>query len=143
MEPQNKQCPAPTNVNISGTLIIYGGAAAFAKFSGTLTDVSSGRSYSFTTQIGVGGGFAAGSYNVSGTVPGFASLDRGFGIAFATGGYGGLGYGVSKIHSLGGNGGTIGVVDVNAGIFALPAGAADVGFKNGASRTLTNAGRGC
>jgi RHS repeat-associated protein len=133
--------PEPTNVNVSGNLYIYGAGGALAYFSGTLTDVSTKRAYSVTARGG-GGGFALGAYSVDETIPGFGSLDGGFGIAFATGGVGSFSLSVAEIHPLGTNVNTpIGIVSVNSTL-APAFGAADVGFRN-PTRRLSSNGKAC
>lgn len=86
--PQNNQqpvCPAPSNVSLSGTIVTPPVGPAF--FSGTLKDVSTGRTYS-VSGYGYGGGLVVGTYSVQGTVRGFNSLSNGLDIAFAQGPYG-------------------------------------------------------
>lgn len=126
--PQNnrKQCPAPSNVNISGRIIVYGASAAYARFDGTLTDVSTGESYSISA-YGPGGGFAVGSYQVSGTIAGFDVLDHGFSLGFWTAGYGPVSLGGATIRTRGSSGRSVGSVSVS-GELSLPASAVDIGY---------------
>jgi RHS repeat-associated protein len=78
-------CPPPSNVSFSGT--IYTLPVGPAYFSGTLSDVSTGRTYS-VSGYGYGVGLIAGSYSVEGTVKGFSGLSNGLDIRFAQGPYG-------------------------------------------------------
>jgi len=79
-----KRCPSG-NVALSGT--IYAVPAGPSYFSGTLTDVATGQSYSVRA-TGFGGGAIVGSYDVTGTVSGFGALNGGFDISYAIGPWG-------------------------------------------------------
>ena len=139
-KPPVRPCPTPTNVNISGRIMIYAASAAYARFSGTLTDVSTGKSFEVTA-YGPGGGFAVGTYQVSGTVSGFNSLDSGFSIGFYGIGYGPVSFGNATIRPLGNPEGRLGDISVN-GEVAQPIGGAAIGFRH-ANRTAKNNGSGC
>ncbi|MBD3775091.1 MAG: RHS repeat-associated core domain-containing protein, partial [Halothiobacillus sp.] len=149
-EPQNdRPCPVPSgnpgNVSLTGTLTGIADVMGGFKFTGTLTDTRpGGMSVSFEA-TGVAVGFAGGSYDVQGTVPGFDALDATFQISFFNAGYYGFGKGGARISrdDLGPNG-AIGEISVSNGLFApLPAGAATMKFSGGVRRALTGNRFGC
>ena len=71
----------PSNVSLTGR--IYTPSVGPAYFSGSLTDVSTGRSYSVRS-IGYAGGFQAGGYDITATLSGgFDALSNGLDIAYA------------------------------------------------------------
>jgi len=87
-------------------------------------------------------GLAAGVYNISGTVPGFTSLDNTFQLSFYTAAYGLFSLdGARFTRGDLGPGGKFGEISLSSSI-APPAGAATMKFNGGANRR--NAGRtGC
>jgi hypothetical protein len=113
---------------------------AAGHLSGTLTDVVTGRTYSFDAGMsGGGGGLALGVYRVTGTLRGgFDVFSRGFSIQFYSLGYGPLSVGGASITRGGPGGESLGEIDIS-GSFAAPAGAAGLGF-NGTEAVLQNAG---
>jgi RHS repeat-associated protein len=126
VSPRNNQnntrlppCGAPSNVSLSGTFIT--GPAGPAYFFGTLTDVTTGRSYSVKS-IGYGGGFVAGTYDVQATVKGFNALSNGLDIFFTQGPFGSGGANIND-----NNGRSIGTGSVS-GAIAPPSGAGGVSF---------------
>lgn len=98
---------------------VYTAPAGPAYFSGTLKDVSTGRTYS-VSGFGYGGGLVVGTYDVRGTVRGFNALSNGLDIAFAQGPYGSGGASFSD-----NNGRSIGEGSVS-GAIASPIGAGGV-----------------
>ncbi|MEA3010731.1 MAG: hypothetical protein QOJ91_2423, partial [Sphingomonadales bacterium] len=110
-------CPAPSNVSLTGTIVAAPAGPAY--FSGTLKDVSTGRTYSVNGS-GYGGGFIVGTYDVTGTVKGFDALSNGIDIVFAQGPYGTGGASFTD-----NNGRSIGEGSVD-GAFAPPIGAGGV-----------------
>jgi RHS repeat-associated protein len=133
-----RNCSAPTNVNISGTISVYAGAFSYARFDGTLTDVSTGESYSISA-YGPGGGLGvAGFYSVSGTIAGFGALDKGFSLGFWTVGEGPISVGGATIRV---NDHVVGSVSVS-GTLATPIGGTDNGYGN-VKRTQKTPPSGC
>jgi len=133
-------CTVPSSVHISGTVVAFGGGPGSSfKFTGTLTDVSTGKSVSFSTKsAGMGAGLGGGVFNVTGPLKGaFDALSKAFILSFAYAGYGPVSIGTASI-GYGDGSGDVGKVDVS-GALQLPAGAFSLGF-SGADTTPKDAG---
>jgi RHS repeat-associated protein len=115
--------PAPcmsTNVNISGRIYTAGAGPAYARFSGTITDVSNGRSYDFSYN-GFGTSLGVGTYSVSGTVRSSA-LTGPFQIGWYSLGVWKLSIDGAVIQNQGGDAGIISIsstISTPAGIFGI------------------------
>ena len=111
-----KQCPAPTNVALSGTIVSL--PAGPATFSGTLTDVATGREYNVYGH-GFGFGVLAGTYDVTGTVRGFGALNNGLDVSWVTLGYSFVSWSIANIGDNNGNAIGQGTVQTSVALSSL------------------------
>jgi RHS repeat-associated protein len=127
------------NVSISARLIIGADILGVAQLSGTLTDTRPGGAImSFEVQNpGFAVGLASGVYEVSGALPGFNSLDRGFNLSFFSAAYGVFNLDGARF-SRGGLGPSsqFGQVSVSSS-FVPPLGLATISFNKGVTRKTT------
>jgi RHS repeat-associated protein len=125
-----------TNVNISGRITTAGAGPSYARFYGTITDVSNGRSYSFVYN-GFGTSIGMGTFSVSGTIKSTA-LNGPFQIGWWSVGEWKLSLDGAAIQNQGGDAGIISV----SSTASTPAGIYGLAF-NGGNLKMISRGNGC